>query len=303
MNLSKEVKVGILAVIALTILYIGLNFLKGIDFFRPNNTYYAIYDDIDGLTVSNPVLINGLRVGMVGSIRILQNLDNRILVAIQVDDDINLGDSTVALLINSDLLGSKAINLEVGRIRKPRQEGDTLISRIDRGITDVIRDTAMPVVENINVSVTEVNRLLSTLSENRNKMDNIFESFERTSRNIETMSVENRENLNKITSNLQQLSEALNNPETGIKPLIANMNQFADSLNNLELKQTVDRANSAMENLSSIMETINKGEGTMGKFVKDDSLYNNLNKSIQDLDRLLIDFRENPKRYVHFSIF
>jgi phospholipid/cholesterol/gamma-HCH transport system substrate-binding protein len=302
-KLSKEVKVGILAVIALTILYIGLNFLKGIDFFRPNNTYFAMYDDIDGLTVSNPVLINGLRVGMVGDIRILQNMENRILVTIEVDDDIILGDSTVAFLINSDLLGSKAINLEVGRIYNPRQEGDTLIARIDRGITDVIRDTAMPVVENINVSVTEVNKLLSALSNNRNKMDNIFDSFERTSRNIETMSVENRENLNKITANLQQLSEALNNPETGIKPLIANMNQFADSLNNLELKQTVERANIAMQNFSSIMESINEGEGTMGKFVKDDSLYNNLNQSIQDLDRLLIDFRENPKRYVHFSVF
>lgn len=303
MKFSKEVKVGILAVIALTILYIGLNFLKGIDFFRPNNTYFAIYDDIDGLTVSNPVLINGLRVGMVGDIRILQNMENRILVTIEVDDDIILGDSTIALLINSDLLGSKAINLEVGRILNPRQEGDTLIARIDRGITDVIRDTAMPVVENINVSVTEVNKLLSALSNNRNKMDNIFDSFERTSRNIETMSVENRENLNRITANLQQLSEALNNPETGIKPLIANMNQFADSLNNLELKQTVERANIAMQNFSSIMESINEGEGTMGKFVKDDSLYNNLNQSIQDLDRLLIDFRENPKRYVHFSVF
>jgi phospholipid/cholesterol/gamma-HCH transport system substrate-binding protein len=230
-------------------------------------------------------------------------LDNRILVAIEVDDDITLGDSTVALLINSDLLGSKAINLEVGKVRNPKQDGDTLISRIDRGITDVIRDKAMPVVENINVSVTEVNKLLSALSDNRNKMDNIFDSFERTSRNIETMSVENRENLNKITSNLQQLSEALNNPDTGIKPLIANINQFADSLNNLELKQTVDKANLAMENFSSIMQTINKGEGSMGKFVKDDSLYYNLNQSIKDLDRLLIDFRENPKRYVHFSVF
>ncbi len=230
-------------------------------------------------------------------------MDNRLLVAIEVDDDINLGDSTVAYLINSDLLGSKAINLEVGNVQRPIQEGDTLISRIDKGFTDVIRDTAMPVVENINVSVSEVNKLLSTLSANRSKMDNIFESFERTSRNIETMSVENRENLNKITSNLQQLSAALNNPETGIKPLIANMNQFADSLNNLELKQTVDRANIAMKNFSSIMEGINNGEGTMGKFAKDDSLYINLNQSIQDLDRLLIDFRENPKRYVHFSVF
>jgi phospholipid/cholesterol/gamma-HCH transport system substrate-binding protein len=302
-NFTKEVKVGILAVIALTILYIGLNFLKGIDFFRPNSTYYTIFDDIDGLTVSNPVLINGLRVGMIGDIKILQHLDNRILVAIEVDDDITLGDSTVALLINSDLLGSKAINLEVGRVRNPKQDGDTLISRIDRGITDMFRDKAMPVVENINVSVTEVNKLLSALSNNRNKMDNIFDSFERTSRNIETMSVENRENLNKITSNLQQLSEALNNPDTGIKPLIANMNQFADSLNNLELKQTVNKANLAMQHLSSIMQTINEGEGSMGKFIKDDSLYYNLNQSIKDLDRLLIDFRENPKRYVHFSVF
>lgn len=303
MNISKEVKVGILAVVALTIFYLGINFLKGIDFFRPNNTYYAIYSDIDGLSVSNPVLINGLTVGRVGEIRIIQEMNNQILVAIEVDDDILLGDSTVALLINSDFLGSKAINLEVNRIYNPKQDGDTLISMIDRSITEVIKDKAMPVVENINVSIAEANKLLSMLTDNRQKMDNIFDSFERTSKNIESMSSENRQNLNNITTNLNELTETLNNPENGIKPLMTSLSQFADSLNHLELRQTVDKTNQAMQNLSTILDNVNQGRGTLGRLAKDDSLYVNLNQSIRDLDRLLNDLRENPKRYVNFSIF
>jgi phospholipid/cholesterol/gamma-HCH transport system substrate-binding protein len=275
-KVSKEVKVGILAVVSLVIFYLGINFLKGIDFFRPNNIYFAIYNDIDGLAVSNPVLIN---------------------------DDILLGDSTVALLISSDFLGSKAINLEVGNVLNPKQDEDTLISRIDKSITEVIKDKAMPVVENINVSIAEANKLLTTLADNRDKMNNIFESFERTSRNVELMASENRANINKITANLNQLTETLNHPENGIKPLMASLSHFADSLNHLELKQTVDQTNQAMLNLSAMLDNINQGQGTIGKLAKDDSLYTNLNRSVRDLDRLLNDVRENPKRYVNFSIF
>ncbi len=303
MKVSKEVKVGILAVVSLVIFYLGINFLKGIDFFRPNNTYFAIYNDIDGLAVSNPVLINGLTVGRVGEIRIIQELGNKILVAIEVSDDILLGDSTVALLITNDFLGSKAINLEVGNVLNPKQDEDTLISRIDKSITEVIKDKAMPVVENINVSIAEANKLLTTLADNRDKMNNIFESFERTSRNVELMASENRANINKITANLNQLTETLNHPENGIKPLMASLSHFADSLNHLELKQTVDQTNQAMLNLSAMLDNINQGQGTIGKLAKDDSLYTNLNRSVRDLDRLLNDVRENPKRYVNFSIF
>lgn len=303
MKISKEVKVGILAVVALTIFYLGVNFLKGINFFRPNNTYYALYDNIDGLAVSNPVLINGLTVGRVGDIKILQEMNNRIIVSIEVDDDILLGESTIAYLINSDFLGSKAINLQVGKITTPKQDNDTLIAKVDRGISEVIKERAMPVMENINVSIVEVNKLLSILTDNKENMNSIFDSFERTSRNIEQMSEENRSNISKISTNFSQLSESLNHPETGLKPLIANLKSFSDTLNNAEITQTVERASIAMQNLNTLLDGINKGNGTIGKLAKDDSLYTNLNKSVEDLDRLLIDFRENPKRYVHFSLF
>ena len=132
MKISKEFRVGLLAVISITILYLGFNFLKGIDFFSPNNTYYAVYDNIDGLNISNPVMINGFAVGRVSDIEILQARGNQLLVSLDVKDDQILGSGTRAV-IKSDLLGTKAVHLDSIQVGSPLKDGDTLMSKLDKG--------------------------------------------------------------------------------------------------------------------------------------------------------------------------
>lgn len=303
MKLSKEVKVGLLAVISGSLLYIGFNFLKGIDFFSPNNSYYAVYDNIDGLGVSNPVMINGLTVGRVGEISIMQNKGNKILVGLDIDDGIQLGESTVALLVDSDLLGSKAIVLQVGKVQDPKQEGDTLIGLVDIGITEAIKETAMPVINNIDSTVSNFNRILANITANEEAVNQVIENFRKTSDEVRLAAMENRQSITNITTDFSKLSNALADDENGLIPTLANLNQFTDTLNNLELTQVMAKANLAMENLNAVLEEINKGQGTLGKMAKNDSLYNNLNQSARDLDRLLIDLRQNPRRYLHFSVF
>lgn len=292
-----------MALIAGVLLYFGVNFLKGSDFLSSTNTYYAIYDDIDGLTVSNQVLINGLTIGRVSDIKILQNQDNKLLVAIDVEDDIVLGDSTVALLIDSDLLGSKAISLEIGDVRAPKQDKDTLIGKIDVGFTEAIKQTAMPVIDNMDSVFININVLLANLNKNNEAINSTFANLNQASDELKLVASESRVKLASIMANVDQLTTAFSDPDTGIEPFLMKMNNLADSLNDMPLKQTVDGAYMAMNNLKEITAKINEGGGSLGKLMNNDSLYDNFNSSAQNLDRLLIDLRENPNRYIHFSVF
>ncbi len=303
MKISKEAKVGLLAVIAGSVLYIGFNFLKGVDFFSPNNTYFAIYDKIDGLSPSNPIMINGLTVGRVGSITIMQHRQNKILVELDIEDDIVLSDSTVALLIDSDFLGSKAIVLEVGRVVNVLQEGDTIRGIVDQGMAEAIKETAMPVINNVDDAVTNLNKILANIANNEAGINQTIDNFRQTSEDIKLLAAENRQQISKVSSDMARLSGALSDPDKGIIPMLAKLNQFTDTLNNLQVTQVMDKANLAMQNLNTILNDIKEGHGTLGKLAHNDSLYRNLNQSARDLDRLLIDVRQNPKRYVHFSVF
>lgn len=303
MKSSKEFKVGLLALVAGVLMYFGVSFLKGSDFLSSTNTYYAIYEDIDGLTVSNQVLLNGLTVGRVSKITILQQQNNKLLVAIDVENDIVLGDSTVAVLMNSDLLGSKAISLQVGKITTPKQDKDTLISVIDKGFTDAIKQTAMPIIDNIDSAFANINILLANLNQNNEAINSTFTNLNAASDDLKLVASESRQKLAEIMTNVNSLTTALSDPNNGIEPFLAKMNSLADSLNDLPLKQTVNEAHLAMNNLQEITEKINAGNGSLGKLMNNDSLYDNFNSSARSLDRLLIDLRENPNRYIHFSVF
>ncbi|MEQ9307442.1 MAG: MlaD family protein, partial [Marinoscillum sp.] len=157
--MSKEFKVGLIALVSGVLLYYGFNFLKGKDFFSPTNKYYVLYDNVDGLNKSNPVIVNGLAVGRVSRIRLLQSEDNQILVELDIDESITLGDSTVASLSNTDFLGSKGIVLTVGSLNNPIVPGDTLIPYQDRGLNEILA-SAEPVASNLNTTITRVNEIL-----------------------------------------------------------------------------------------------------------------------------------------------
>ena len=148
MKFSKEFKVGLLAVVSITILYFGFNFLKGIDLFKNTKVYYALYENIDGLTISNPVIINGLGVGRVSAIDILQEKDNLVSVEIGIESKINLNHGTIARLVNTDFLGSKAIELILSDSSNINYvSGDTLRSEIDAGIAEFLKQSAGPVAD------------------------------------------------------------------------------------------------------------------------------------------------------------
>ncbi|WP_128546595.1 MlaD family protein [Larkinella soli] len=303
MKLSKEAKVGILAVVTLAMLYFGFNYLKGSDIFSRSNKYIVVYDNVDGLTPSNPVQLNGLNVGRVDAIDILQNQGNRLMVTLDIDKKIVVGRGSKAILADAGVLGGKVIILQVNQTGQPLGKGDTLVSAKEAGITALIREKTLPVLNNVDSLTYNLNRIVKQFDRTGVVLTRTLEGVEATTGTLQLTVSENRENIRRLMANLGALSQSLTETEKEIKPLLAKANTFADSLNALQLSQTLAGANRSIVTLQQMLADINSGKGTLGKLKGDEALYRNVNSATASLDKLLTDFREHPKRYVHFSLF
>ena len=310
MKISKEVKVGVLAVISFVILYFGFNFLRGSELFSSENEYYALYENVGGLTASNPVMLNGLSVGQVKEIRLLQERGNQLLVTVSVGKDIKLPKTTVASLGDGGLLGVKMINLLVVPGGALLRDKDTLRTASPKGLQALIQEQALPVLQSADSLILTlqgvarkfdstgyaVNRLLKTANRTMTTVDGTVQTLEATVQ-------ENRVNLSTLLANTNKLTMSLVETEKEIKPLLGKANSIMDSLKLVRIQETVAIANQTLGQVKSLLTDLQSGKGTAGRLLKDEVFYGNINRTMVNMDRLLVDFRQSPKRYVHFSLF
>ena len=295
--MSKEFKVGLFTVISGAILYFGFNFLKGVDFFSSSNKYYAIYRNVDGLNVSNPVIINGFSVGRVNNIRILQRRNNHILVELSVKDDVILGEGTTATLMNSDFLGSKAILLTIGDINKPLNNGDTLKGDIDKGL-EAILERAQPLTDDIGVTISRLNEILLGMEGAGEEIKETLQTLKITLKSVNGLVYTTNAKLSSTFDTTNKLLVNLDDKVTKLDPLLTNANGTLDKVNKLEIEKTIQELNGSLTSFNALVSGINAGEGSMGKIMKDDSLYRNLNQALVDLDILLVNFNNHPKHFL-----
>ncbi len=300
--MSKEIKVGLMTLVSGVILYFGFNFLKGSDLFSSSRDFYALYDSVDGLTASNQVMLNGVAVGRVKETRILTDRNNKILVVLTLDQEIPLTNNTVAALGDNGLIGGKVIQLQIGK-GTAIAPGDTLKSSKQAGLTAALQDKALPIMTDADSLIRNLNVVVSRFKQTGDVLNQLLSNVDQTGLALRATLNENRKNLSSITGNLNRLSAQLVETEKSIQPIMAKANTFADSLNALRLGQTVAKANQTVAELQAMLQSLQNGQGTAGKLLKDDQLYTNMNQSIKDLDKLLVDLRQQPKRYVHFSVF
>lgn len=308
MNISKETKIGILAITSFAILYLGFNFLKGKDFFTQETKYYVVFNDVQGLTAANQVSLSGMKIGQVKDVTLMKGESNKVKVTIAIRKDLQLPEGTKAVLASDGLLGGKLIRIEMGKLSgKFIEDGGKLVSSSETGITDLLKEKALPLIQNLD-SLTKSLRVVAKSFEGTGLVVNGFvknsdRSLTSLTSSLNSTITENRTNLAGISANMKTLSGNLIETEKSLKPLIGKFNTMADSLNALKIGQAVATTQKSLEGLQRIMLGIEKGQGSMGKLLKDDSLYTNLNRSVADLDKLLIDFRLAPKRYVNISVF
>ena len=308
MKVKKEVKIGLVVVIAIGLLYTGLNYLKGVNVFSQPTVYYGIYDRINGLETSNPVMLNGFQIGQVREIEIINDGSGRLLVTIMVNADISVPDDSRALLKAGDILGSMQVHLLLGNSETIALSGDTLIPQVEGDLVEEVNAQLRPLkvkAESLISSVDSVIRVIEVIL-NTQSQQNLIESFkgmnnavaslERTSFRIDTLVAEERRKISAIFSNIENLSAALGN-------IIDNFSQISDSLAQADIATTVVKTNAALEDVRKIMAKIESGEGSLGLLINNPDLYMRLESASNNLDLLMEDIRVNPNRYTHFSVF
>lgn len=303
---SNELKVGFLALITFLILYFGFNFLKGNDLFTRSNLYYVEYDNVDGLQVSNPVMMNGIEVGKVKEVKLQPDKSNRILVTLRLNKDLHLKDQTSVVLADGALLGGKIILINLAGT-KELPEGSFINGTTEIGLTNLLKERAIPVISNADsllVSFRAISKRFEKTGDYLNTLlQNSNEAVVGLNGSVNGLVTDNRENLAQISTNLKLLSNDLVETEKQLKPLMGKFNTIADSLQALKLGKTVNEINSSLASVQKIVLSLEQGKGSAGKLLKNDSLYLSLNKTLVNLDKLLLDFRLQPKRYLNISVF
>lgn len=295
MKISKEVKVGLFMVVSLVLLYVGFNYLRGIDFFSSTNKYYAVYENVDKLMPSNQVYINGYAVGRVSSIAFEQQ-KNRVVVEMEIDSDIILGDSTVAFL-NGDLLGTKFIQLEVGRISNPLKSKDTVRSETAKGIQDLLAESAAPVANNVQTTLRKLNTVLDNLSKNSQSLDSILGNFQATPVLLNRTLSNAGKKIDSLNYHIETVTVNLNKTLNQLQPSLANLKTFTDSLKAVELNKTLTKTQHALNKMNETLGRMSKNDNTVGRLMTEDSLYVNLNNLLLSLQELSKHMNENPKHF------
>ncbi|MFM1934098.1 MAG: hypothetical protein RL360_978 [Bacteroidota bacterium] len=303
---SNELKVGFLALLAFLILYFGFNFLKGNDVFSTARVYYVEYDNVDGLMVSNQVMVNGIEVGKVKKVEILPEKANKILVTLRLSQDILIPDKTVAVLSDGALLGGKIIRLRLEG-KGNLAEDSFLKGETEVGVTALLKERAIPVIANADSLLVSFRQISNKFDHTGTYLNTLLKTSNETVSNINGsvngIVADNKANIAQITSNMKTLSTDLIETEKQLRPLLTKFNTVADSLNALKIGKTLKEVDATVVSLKKIVQGLERGEGTAGKLIKNDSLYLGLNKTIVDLDKLLLDFRLQPKRYIGISVF
>lgn len=308
LKVSNETKVGALTAIAITLLVLGYNFLKGKDLFTKTKIYYAVYERVDGLVASNPVTINGYRIGQVTNVALMPDDSMKLRVRMEIVGSIDIGEGSVARIYNVDFFGSKAIEILLSGNPKTVEDGGQLNSQLEPSLQSSLSTAINPLKAKIEALVVSLDSIVGGSSgENLQSavasLSVITKNFESTSQQIDKLVADEGQRLHQIFGNVVAISENLKNNNENINTAITNLRKLSDTLAAANIKQVVANAENALKEVAAITEKINKGEGSIGLLVNDKKLYENLEKSSASLDALLKDMKEHPKRYVHFSIF
>jgi len=313
MKLTKTSKIGILVVICLTLLIWGINFLKGRDIFRTEKVFFARYKNVGGLTATTLVTLNGLKVGYVREIYFAEDLSGDLIVKIAIHNNFPLPKGTAAEIASSDLLGSKVVKLNLGKSVLLLHANDTLATKMEADIMQQVNEQIAPLkakaermIENLDSIVTAVSKILNSdsqhnISESIRQINLTMTNLEKISGNLNDVVTGQKKNLASTISNLSEVTDNLKTNSGKLGHIMDNFSLFSDSLTKMELNSTINHLNGSVNNLQTILSKIDTANGTLGLLVNDPRLYQNLNHTSESLNRLLVDFRLNPKKYIHFS--
>jgi len=301
LKITKEIKTAILVIAAILLFIWGYSFLKGRDLLTSYRTFYVQYDNVEGLTGSAPVTINGLVVGKVTGIKFLGET-GKLQVELQVKSDFPISKSSIVSIYEPGLIGGKQIMITPNiQDKSVAESGATLAGSVKPGLTSLVGEKLTPLqdkVEKMVVSADVLLKNINTILDAKTKehlkssianLDATLAEFKGASKSVNEMLVENKAKINNTMTNFDKAS--------------ANFSKVSDSIAKINIGKTVKKLEQTLANVDKIMSDVQSGKGTMGKLMKDETLYTNFTKTSKELELLLQDLRLNPTRYVNVSLF
>ena len=296
MNISKEVKTAILVIAGIVLFIFGFNYLKGQNLLDSSRTFYAVYDNVEGVVISTPVTINGLTVGKVMEINFKEDNSGKILVKLMVDSDFEFSKNSKAELYETGLIGGKAIAIVPANDNAENAKSEAhLQGSVKAGLSELVNQKLTPLQEKMVTMMISADSLLNNLNDvfDTNTKANLRKSIAGLNSTIESFKSTSISLNQTIKSNQGKIDNVLTNAEK----LTGDLSKITNEISESDLKQTLKNLESTLQNFDKIIANLEKGEGSMGKLLKDEALYDNLKGASKEMELLLQDIKLHPKRY------
>ncbi len=313
MKISKYTKLGALIIFSIAVFIWGINYLKGVDYFNTNTTYYAVYDRVDGLMKSSSVTLSGYQVGQVKDIRFSDKNDGTLIVSFSLEGDMKIPVGTEARIISSDIMGTRSIKLVLNPNNSYYSEYDTIPTSVEEDLKEQVSMQVLPLKNKAEQLLASLDSAITVITyvfnpEARKNLSESFAHINQTIVNLENASAQLNYLLHSETvdiqttmANFNKLSSSLASSSDDFSAIAGNLANITDSISAVNLKEMFSNMAESSSGIKEIIAKVNSAEGSAGLLVNNPELYQNLTQLSLSLDYLLKDIRNNPKRYVHFS--
>ena len=289
---TKEAKIGLVSIVCLALLYIGINYLKGVNLFKPVNHYYVAFSNVKGVTVSSPVFVEGFKVGLVREITYDYDTTGKISVLVSLEDKMRINKGSYITVVNS-FLGGAELHIHLNTfVDDYFHSGDTIEGRMEADMMTSVQENLLPGIEQMMPKLDSILGGLQTLvnhpalTQSLTHIEQTTASLEHSSRRLDQM----------LAKDVPVIME-------NIKGITANFELVSGQLKDLDLVETMQTVNATLANLKLTTDKLNSADNSLGLLLNDRQLYDNLNGTMENASLLLLDLREHPKRYVHLSLF
>tara|TARA_B100000945_G_scaffold135375_1_gene108011 strand:+ start:5052 stop:5945 length:894 start_codon:yes stop_codon:yes gene_type:complete len=288
LNKSKELLIGLFTCLLLGVLYWGVNFLKGENLFSNKRFFYALYDNVDGLTISRPVTVNGFKVGQVSNINFTSQKEGNLIVEVAIEEDLPFSKNSFLEIYDSDLLGAKSLELKILDGSTLALSGDTLLGSIAHGLTSEVSEQFGSVKVGLDQVIVSFNKVLTEVQDLSNTANRML--------------LANEKKLEQSINSIESISSVVEAQSAHVKDIISNLSTFTDSLKEFDVVSLGDQILSISDQIELLLIQLNSGDGSLSKFLYEDSIYSDISITINTLDRLLYDIQQNPKKYINLSL-
>ncbi len=311
LRISKEIKIALLAIVSLLLFIFGFNYLKGSGMFSSTKVVKAEYDNVQGITASSFVQLQGFNVGSVSMVSLSKEHPGKIIVEMNLDENLVIPEDSKAQIVSLDLLGTKAISLIKGTSDKPLKEGQYLEGSIELGTIENLGASATPAIDQAKMTIASLDTTIQSIN---NILDvNTQQNLKHTIANLNTTMADFQQfanalnaqsaKINGLLNNLSAFSANLEKNNTKITNVLTNAETTTKNLSNVNFDATVTELKNTLNDLQTTLEKVNNGTGSIALLMNDDKLYKNLKNTLATANNLLYDINARPSRYIHVSVF